>query len=340
MRKGRIFKFVFLALILICGLLVLFRENIKNFIDNNRVVLVVNDTQIRKNEYKIRYNTLKENAIQFSSRQDILDQVINGKKYRDLLKDELFDVLIEETLCLQEIKRRNITLSSEEKKEVDKYISDIKSNSEMLKYFNEYLKKIGSDENRFRKDLEKTRLINKLYSAVTQKVTVGDSEIKDYYMKNINAYKKVKIYDIFLEVKNGSEEAEKRKLAEKLIKEIKNGADISELAKKYSDDAITKKNGGIIDYFRRGEKEQSYGSVFEEEVFKLSKGELSNIIKTNLGYHIVKVIDVKTIPLEEVKDEIRSIVLKNKKNEVFNLFLKNLKESSKIKVFKEKVSEL
>ncbi|ADL42946.1 PpiC-type peptidyl-prolyl cis-trans isomerase [Caldicellulosiruptor obsidiansis OB47] len=320
--------------------LFIFKGKIARIIDDHKVVLEVNGEQVTKREYKIRFNTLKENAIQFSSRADILDQVFNGKTYRELLKDELFTILTEELLCLQDARRRNIYLTKQEEEEIKKYIEELKANEEMRSYFNQYLRKIGSDENHFYRDLHKTRIINKLYSSITSKTTVSDSEIVNYYNTNKNQFKKIKIMDIFLKVENEEEDVQKREIANKIVSELKKGEDFEKLVKKYTEDESVGITKGIIDYFRKGEKEAEYGSVFEEEVFKLAVGQVSNIIKTIKGYHIVKVLDEKYMPLDEVKGEIQSKLMKQKKDQVFRLYIENLKKSSKINVYKDRTKDL
>lgn len=213
----------------------------------------------------------------------------------------------------------------------------------MRGYFNQYLRKINSDENHFYRDLYKTRLINKLYSSITSKTTVSDSEIINYYNTNKNQFKKRKIIDIFLKVENEEEDARKREIANKIVSELKKGESFEKLVKKYSEDDGASTTKGIIDYFRKGEKEAEYGSVFEEEVFKLAVGQISNVIKTVKGYHIVKVLDEKYMPLDEVKEEIQSKLMKQKKDEAFRLYIENLKNYLKsmfirieLKIFNQK----
>lgn len=231
MNKKNLFLVVGILLISIILSLFIFKDKIASIIDDHRVVLEVNGEQVTKREYKIRFNALKENAIQFSSRTDILDQVFNGKTYRELLKDELFTILTEELLCLQEARKRNINLTKQEEEEIKKYIQELKANEEMRGYFNQYLRKIDSDENHFYRDLYKTRLINKLYSSITSKTTVSDSEIVNYYNTNKNQFKKRKIIDIFLKVENEEEDARKREIANKIVSELKKGENFEKLVK-------------------------------------------------------------------------------------------------------------
>ncbi len=78
-----------------------------------------------------------------------------------------------------------------------------------------------------------------------------------------------------------------REEAERILQELKNGADFQELAVKYSIDPNAKKNRGDLGYFQKGDLMPE----FEEAVLKLKPGEISGVVKTPLGYHIIKRIE-------------------------------------------------
>jgi len=93
--------------------------------------------------------------------------------------------------------------------------------------------------------------------------------------------------------------------AEKVRGEIQNGADFAAEAKKYSDDATTKDAGGDLGLVTRGQMVPA----FEEAVFSLKKGELSQPVKTQYGYHLIEVSDIvpeKQLSYDEVSENIKS----------------------------------
>jgi peptidyl-prolyl cis-trans isomerase D len=93
-----------------------------------------------------------------------------------------------------------------------------------------------------------------------------------------------------------------RDLAEEVLAKARRGEDFATLAKEYSE-GPTKSKGGDLGYFKRGQMTPP----FEEAAFKLKKGEISDLVRTEFGYHIIKVEDIKeatTKTLEDVRDEI------------------------------------
>ena len=101
-------------------------------------------------------------------------------------------------------------------------------------------------------------------------------------------------------MKKAKEEA--RKKAEDILSSLaKKGEDFALLAKKYSDDKASGSKGGSLGYFKQGEMVKP----FEDAAFSLKKGEISSIIETEFGYHIIKIDDVKEarlMPFKETKD--------------------------------------
>lgn len=140
-------------------------------------------------------------------------------------------------------------------------------------------------------------------------VTVTQEEIETYYEENKANYvepEQVKARHILIKTeKNAPSEKieEARKKAELILEDLKKGADFEIRAKADSDDTATKEKGGDLGYFSRGKMVPE----FEEAAFGLGVGELSDIVKTTYGFHIIKVEDKKeayTKSLEEVSSSI------------------------------------
>ena len=141
--------------------------------------------------------------------------------------------------------------------------------------------------------------------AVKAKIVVPPGDVERSYQQSIQQYstpEQVRASHILLKTEGKDEAAVKAK-AEGLLKQVKSGADFAELAKKFSEDEASAKAGGDLDFFGRGRMVKE----FEDIAFTLAPGAISDLVKTQFGYHIIKVVDKKpaaTRPLEEVRQQI------------------------------------
>lgn len=166
-----------------------------------------------------------------------------------------------------------------------------------------------------------------------------DKEIEDYYDKNIIGDIKASHILITPDVDSDATDEEKEKAenkakkeAERIIKKLDEGEDFAELAKKYSDDEATAKNGGDLDYFNTDDMDEN----FMDAVKKLDNDEYTKEpVKTQYGYHIILKVDQKEKPkLKEVKDSIKETLTNNKLNNNSTLHyetLMDIREENNIK---------
>ena len=139
------------------------------------------------------------------------------------------------------------------------------------------------------------------------RVTISPQDIDTYYNSNIQQFQtpeQVRASHILLKT-DGKDEAAVRKQAEDILKQAKApGADFAALAKKYSEDDGSKANGGDLDYFPRGRMVPE----FEQAAFSMQPGQISDLVKSQFGFHIIKVVDKKpasTRSLDEVRAQIQ-----------------------------------
>jgi len=139
-----------------------------------------------------------------------------------------------------------------------------------------------------------------------QKVVVPPTDVQRYYNDNIQQYQtpeQVRASHILLETA-GKNEADVKKRADDIAKQVKGGADFAELAKKVSEDKGSAANGGDLDYFGRGRMVPE----FEQAAFSMQPGQISDPVKSQFGYHIIKMVDKRagsTRPLDEVRPQIQ-----------------------------------
>jgi peptidyl-prolyl cis-trans isomerase D len=149
-----------------------------------------------------------------------------------------------------------------------------------------------------------------------KQVQASSKEIEDYYQNNQEKFgqpKRVKVRHILIraDAKDAEASAKAKQKAESIQKEAAGGKDFSQLAKQYSEDPGTKDRGGEIGFITKG----MVVPEFEQAAFSMKVGEVSPVIQTPYGFHILKVDDIqeaRTEPLEKVKDQIDAL-LRNRK---------------------------
>jgi peptidyl-prolyl cis-trans isomerase D len=148
---------------------------------------------------------------------------------------------------------------------------------------------------------------------IRQSVQVSDADLKLQYMANIQQYQvpnRVHAEHIlFMTVgKTDAEVEEIKKRAEDVLKQVKKGGKFEDLAKKYSEDPGSKDKGGDLSWITQGQTVPE----FEKTAFSLPAGQVSDLVKTQYGFHIIKVLEKETAhtkPFEEVKDSLRAPLL-------------------------------
>ncbi|HMB79347.1 MAG TPA: peptidylprolyl isomerase [Vicinamibacterales bacterium] len=137
------------------------------------------------------------------------------------------------------------------------------------------------------------------------KTVVPAADIEREYNNNSEQYttpEQVRASHILLKTEGKDDAAVKAK-AEDVLKQARAGGDFAELAKKFSEDTDSAKNGGDLDYFGRGRMVPE----FDQAVFAMQPGTISDLVKTQYGYHIIKLVDKKnatTRPLAEVRQQL------------------------------------
>ncbi len=145
---------------------------------------------------------------------------------------------------------------------------------------------------------------------IQRDIQVSDDQLKVQYQNNIQQYQvpnRVHVEHIlFMTVgKTDAEVDEIKKNAEDVLKQAKKGAKFEDLAKKYSEDPGSKDKGGDLGWITQGQTVPE----FEKTAFGLDKGQISDLVKTQYGFHIIKVLDketARTKTFDEVKDSLRA----------------------------------
>lgn len=259
-----------------------------------------------------------------------------SKEKRDEFRKSALEWLIEKELLYREAIRRGLTISKEHIDEVIAYNEEqLGSRAAFLKV----LKAEGKTLKQFKKEIEREALINMLArTEIDEKSGYSEDEIKAYYVQNIGKFKRPesrRLWHILISVSPESSDkdrSEKKIFAQEVLTKIKGGEEFSAAAEKYSEDAYRVK-GGDMGYIHKGR----LTSEVEEAAFKLTEGELSGVIESIYGFHIIKAGDTKeseTIGFEEIKAKLRSELESKRYQEMRNNYLNSLKEKTAVKIYK------
>ncbi len=251
------------------------------------------------------------------------------------LKKELLDSLIDQELLYQESKKKNIVV------EDATIASSIEMVREKFETENDYQKAL-IDANIQGNDLEvrvKRRIaINMLVNDyIIKHIIVSDDECRQYYDTHPGDFlepEQIRASHILVKVDKEDGEAKKvaaREKIEVIQRKIKSGENFEQIARENSDCPSSAK-GGDLGQFRKG----TMVKEFEDAAFTLALGEVSDIVETHFGYHLIKVTDKKeaeTISYDAVKNDLQNFLKRQKLESEISSLLETLRKDAEIKIY-------
>ncbi len=293
----------------------------------DRVVAVVNQEIITLSEVEKWAKPFGEKIITEDrlERREQLQEV-----YRRVLEK-----LIEEKLIDQEVKKNGIKISS---KEIEATLEEVKRrNTATQEELERALAAEGLTLDAYKKQIEKGLQRKKLINwSVKVEMKLGEKELRDFYQKNADRYRPNESYRpshiLFVVPKDATpdEVKEIKKKCQTVLEKIKEGSDFGEMVLLYSQDTSSK-DMGDLGYFKKGE----LVPAFEREALRLKIGEVSGIVRTEFGFHIIKLLDRKglePLPFEEVKERIQADYFESEMEKAYKQYLSTLKEKSIIEI--------
>ena len=275
------------------------------------------------NEYR---QVLKQKGI---TEEDIpADQVTTFKK-------ELLDSLINQELLFQECQKSNISIAEES---VNDSLSKVKENFESEEQYQSALKDANIKESELSSRIRETLAINELVDEkISRNVVVTDEEAQVYYDEHPDSFQrteKVRASHILVKVDENAGEAKKvaaREKIENIRRRVMAGEDFAQLAKENSD-CPSSSEGGELGYFERGKMVQE----FEDAAFALEPGEVSDVVQTQFGYHLIKVTDKVeggTIAYETVKSDLEEFLRQKKIQAAVSSYIETLRNDATIQIY-------
>lgn len=299
--------------VLIIGLLLIISV-IANGCKNNAEGLVaqVNDEEITEEDYNAELDVYREMyKKQFG--EEALSQVGPNGKTLDLeLQQQILDKLIVEELIDQKSKEKDISVSDEE---LDERLEEVKTSLGGEEQYDEFLSSNGISKDYFKASTKKEILMEKYYQDYLETTEIDQEEIEEFFQENKEDLVVIRARHILV---NSEEDAKK------VLERLNSGEEFEEVALTESLDSGSAAQGGDLGYFTRSKMIKE----FSDAAFDLEVGEISGMVKTEVGYHIIKLEDKKET-LEDLEEQI-SMVLKEQK---YQSHINNLKDEADVEVF-------
>lgn len=252
-------------------------------------------------------------------------------EYVKELRIQAINLLVEEKIMYLKAEELGLLPSDEEvETETTTYIEGLKESLGGEEAFNTALEnaQLTLDEYtaQLKENIKSNLIVTNVTNEIFKDITVTDDEIKTYYDEHLDSYKTATVSHILVE-----DEATAKEVREKAV----NGEDFATLAKEYSKDTGTAENGGSLGTVTYDTTD--YVQEFTDAFKALGEGEISEPIKSNYGYHIIKVTNIKQQTLEEATESIRSTIKQNKESEIYNTSIEEWKKEYKVKTYENRL---
>jgi len=266
------------------------------------------------------------------------------RRYKEELLATKLRVLIEGTASITDEELLDIYKMENEKVNLE-FVSlspeDFKnsvsaSEDEIKGYYEAHKDEIKTPE------LRKIRYIALGPKDFEDKVSVSEDEMGAYYNIHSDEFstdeKEVRARHILIKSEDRGEEKAKKE-AEEILKKVKSGESFEELASKYSEDGGSKTQGGDLGFF----KQDKMVKPFSEKAFSMKPGDV-DVVKTQFGYHVIKVDEVREAgwkePFEKARERVEQGIREGKALDILNEFLKNAEEELQSKELSSLAGEI
>lgn len=244
------------------------------------------------------------------------------------LKTNTLNQVIQEALLVQEAEKQNISVSEDEFQTFRIQLRQGYQPESLERTLDAMEISASQWDERIRTRLLIKKLIDEV---VNSKVKVTEKELKNYFEAHQEDFQKgERIRALHILVSNEEE-------ARQILKWLEQGRDFSELAREYSQ-SLEGAEGGDMGFLEAGHLPEEF-----DPVFKLSPGEVSEIIQTPYGYHVFKVVEKEPARqrlFEEAREEIHARLLEQAREKAFQQWLKNIRQQSKVEIFHEVLDQV
>ncbi len=258
-------------------------------------------------------------------------------QYKGRVRKQIIEQMVIERILEQKIAEKKLTASDEEvQKEVD---AQLKAQNLTIDDFKSLLQAYGKNFDEYKENMKKKVMFDKLLTAELGKTEpVSEEQAKQFYDANPKQFQKpesVRTRHILISPAKDPNadpnqlDVQAKARAQEVLDKLKAGGDFAELAKQYSDGPSASK-GGDLGVAPKG----SFVPAFEEAAYKLEPNEISGLVKTRFGYHIIQLLErqpARNESFEEVKEQIAARLEQGQKRDAIMAYIQKIKESADVK---------
>jgi len=251
----------------------------------DQVVAVVDNEIILLSE-------LRQQALTFAAQYGINPQT-QPQKFNELMSQVLDNLVVQKVLYVKALEDtltvEDRVVNDELERNIDRLVQQFGSRDKIKEYYGMSIEKIKRN---FAEDTRQGLMAKMVMGQKESTIKITRREVEDFFntMKDSlpDLPESFHIANLLLKIKAGDvAKARAKERLEKIQEELNGGADFKELAEKYSDDPVSAANGGELGFFQRGELVRE----FEEVAYLLKPGEISGIVETQFGFHLIQMIE-------------------------------------------------
>jgi len=270
-----------------------------------------------------------------------------AEQYAKQLREQFIEQTIRRNLLDEKVKQANIVITDEDVMSTIEKIAAAQKEPLSLEELKKKLEEYGQSFDNVKEDMRRGLARNQFMEAQwAGKINVTEEDAKKYYQENTKQFETpeqvrashILIKPVFTDPNvdpnvdpnedKAKARAKAREKAEDLLKQLKDGADFAELAKTHSNCPMAPQ-GGDLGFFPKGQMT----AAFENVAFELEIGQISEVVETEYGYHIIKVAehkDASTTSFEQAKDDIIRYLTQTKQSELAEEYIESLRAGAKI----------
>lgn len=292
----------------------------------DQIVAIVNDEIVTFSELKKVLNPIYAQYEKTYEGDELVEKMVKAR-------NEVLEQLINNKLLMQEARKNGVKI---DQKEVDERLSQIKARFPSEEDFTKALGMDGMTVDNLKKNVEEQLLIRGLVQQeLAHKAMIAPREVEEYYKSHAGDFSEgetINVCNILIKHKKRAENEPDKAwdMISNIRKEVKNGADFEVLAKRYSEGPNAAK-GGDMGFFGRG----TMMKEIEEVAFNMKVGEVSEIIKTDTGYHILYLKarrSPRLVPIQDVSKDIEKELFQRKIEELKGDYVKEIRKKAFVKI--------